>query len=507
MNRATFFPPIILDARSANPMYQQLYDWFQRAIMDGRLRPGQRVPSTRSLAAELNISRMPVLTAYEQLYAEGYLETSVGAGTCVARSIPEEPFKPVSVGVATLPLRHRRRPSRRVEELMPKKTNSAPRVAGAFRTCDPALDQFPTKVWSALVARHARNPAFELTAYGDPMGYLPLRDAIAGYLGTMRGMRCDASQIMVVSGSQQGLQITAHALLDRGDAVWLEEPGYLRARRTLLMAGLQPIPIPVDHEGLDVRAGVERRPEARAAYVTPSHQNPTGVTMSAARRMQLLNWAARTSAWIIEDDYDSEYRYSGRPIGSIRSLDADDRVIYIGTFSKVMSPSLRLGYLVIPHDLLGAFLYVRETMDIFSPTLLQAALTDFIREGHFARHIRRMRMLYMDRCRTLTEVLGAEMGDLVEIVSAEAGMHLTGLLPPGVNDREVSRRAARIGLQVSPLSACFMNPPSRGGLVLGFGAAGTVQIRNGIRSLAEIVRSQCRITPAIASFARPASLR
>jgi len=503
MTSPNFFPPIALDHCADQPLYQQLFDMFQTAILEGRLRPGQRVPSTRSLSVELMISRTSVLTAYEQLRAEGYLETFLGSGTCVARAFPDVLHDLDRTGPSPQTQPRIRRVAQRVEAMFTDVGEPAPRAPGAFRTCDPALDQLPTKVWAGLIARHARSTAFEIAGYGDPMGYFPLRQSIAAYLGAVRATSCDTSQIMIVSGSQQGLQITAQALLNSGDCVWLEDPGYLRARRTLLMAGLAPAPIPVDAEGLVVQAGVQCHPDACAAYVTPSHQNPTGVTMSAGRRLQLLKWAAHAGAWIIEDDYDSEFRYSGRPIGSIRGLDQDDRVIYLGTFSKVLFPALRLGYLVIPRNLVKAFLCVRETTDIFTPTLLQAVLADFIQEGHFARHTRRMRTIYMERAKVLTDAISAEVGDQLEVVSAEAGMHLTALLPPGVSDVSIAGRAASIGLQVSPLSACCIDPPARAGLILGFGAVDKLQIRTAVRQLAQIVHSQCQMEQPRARFEPP----
>jgi GntR family transcriptional regulator/MocR family aminotransferase len=268
----------------------------------------------------------------------------------------------------------------------------------------------------------------------------------------------------------------------------MEEPGYPRARQAFLMAGAAPVPVPVDHEGLDVEAGVQRYPDARAAYITPSHQYPTGVTMSASRRMLLLSWAARAGSWIIEDDYDSEYRFGCRPLASLQGLDTGDRVIYIGTCSKVLFPALRLGYLVIPKDLVAAFRTARGSIDMFSSTLLQVALTDFIREGHFARHIRRMRMLYKDRCATLVEAIQLRLGAQLEVIGSDAGLHLAGLLPPGVDDRAVARKAADIGVAVNPLSTCYVERPSRGGLILGYGNVDTAQIHEGVRRLALAVR-------------------
>jgi GntR family transcriptional regulator/MocR family aminotransferase len=484
---ASFLPPISLDARNGTPMYQQLSDWFRRAIIDGQLRPGQRVPSTRNLAGELKISRIPVLGAYEQLLAEGYLETFVGAGTCVARSIPQEASKPVVAKARAAPLQvvgHNapRRISRRAASM---REPAPPWLGnlGAFRVGLPALDHFPNGIWSKLVNRHTRNPPLDIMAYGDPMGYPPLREAIAEYLGAVRAVRCEASQILVTTGSQQGLQIAAHVLLDPRERVWMEEPGYHGARHALMTAGARLVPVPVDHEGMNVAEGIRRGHNAHAVYVTPSHQFPLGTTMSATRRMQLLNWAVRNGAWIIEDDYDSEYRFGSRPIASLQGLDADARVIYVGTFSKVMFPALRLGYVVVPKDLVAAFSAVRDAADTFSSTLYQVVMTDFIREGHFARHIRKMRTLYMERRTALLEAIRTHMGDRLEVIGAEAGMQLVALLPPGVDDVAVSRKAAQRGVSARPLSMCYLNPPIRGGLILGYGGADVREIHEGIRKL------------------------
>jgi GntR family transcriptional regulator/MocR family aminotransferase len=486
--RASFFPPIALAPRAKSPMYRQLYDWFQRSIVSGQLRPGQRVPSTRSLAAELKVSRVPVLSAFEQLHAEGYLETFIGAGTCVASSIPED-SKPAP-GVARKPATTRisRKVSQRARHLMSMQGDSDLKNIGAFRVSLPALDYFPVGVWSSLLSRHSRNSTREMMAYGDPMGYAPFREAIAEYLGASRAVRCNASQIIVVPGSQLGLQVSARALLDLDDPVWIEEPGYPGAQQALTMAGARLVPVPIDRDGLDVKEGIRRCRNARAVYITPSHQYPMGATMSASRRMQLLNWAARNGSWIIEDDYDSEYRFGSHPVASLQGMDADARVIYIGTLSKVLFPALRLGYVVVPKDLVRAFYSAREATDIFSPTLYQAALTDFIKEGHFARHIRRMRVLYLERRKALGEAIRKHLGEQLEVVNAEAGMHLVALLPPGVNDRTVSRKAAEAGISVIPLSSCYLKRLSRGGLVLGYGGANTNQIEDGVQILAKIIR-------------------
>jgi GntR family transcriptional regulator / MocR family aminotransferase len=488
---SSFLPPIALDPKGKIPMYRQLYEWFRGAILDGQLRPGQRVPSTRSLAAELKLSRIPVSSAYEQLQAEGYFETFTGAGTCVARSIPDDTLK-AAVGKSRNASRQSsgkkapRRVSRRVA-LMHMEPQSWLDNLGAFRVSLPAIDHFPIGIWSKLVARHSRNPPIGSMVYQDAMGWLAFREVIAEYLGTVRGVRCEPSQILVTTGSQQGLQLSAQVLLDPNERVWIEEPGYHGARHALMAAGAQLIPVPVDAEGLNVAEGIRRNRNALAVYITPSHQYPMGMTMSATRRMLLLNWAMRTGAWIIEDDYDSEYRFGGRPIASLQGADTDARVIYIGTFNKVLFAALRLGYVVVPKDLVPAFATARDAADVFSSTLYQAVMTDFIREGHFARHIRKMRMLYMERRAALVETIHKQMGDKLEVVGAEAGMHLVALLPPGVSDVVVGRKAAQMGVSAMPLSFCCLKPPARGGLILGYGGVDAKQAHEGIRKLKSII--------------------
>jgi GntR family transcriptional regulator/MocR family aminotransferase len=292
---------------------------------------------------------------------------------------------------------------------------------------------------------------------------------------------------MVVNGSQQALEITARVLLDPRAPVWVEEPGYRGARDALAMAGARPVPVPVDEEGLDVTAGIERCRRARAALVTPSHQYPLGATMSASRRLQLLDWAQATGSWIIEDDYDSEYRHATQPVASLQGMDRDARVVYIGTFSKVLFPALRMGYLVIPSDLVERFSAVREAMDICPPALNSAVLTDFILEGHFARHLRRSNLLYRERRRVLVDALGRNFGPRLQVVGSEAGIHLVALLDRG-GDRSVSERAARIGLWAMPLSACYAGKPRRQGFVLGYGGTGTAQIPRAVARLRDVVR-------------------
>ena len=483
---AAIQPLLALDRRRATPLHRQVYQAYRDAIVDRRLHAGQRLPSTRGLAAELRVSRIPVLNAFEQLLAEGYVESRVGSGTFVAGSLPGGP--PASARRPASGAAPRPRP-RRVARL-PIRRQPEPWLGGwgAFRVSQPALDEFPLRVWSRLLARHARDQRRRLLSYGDPLGHRPFREVLASYLRTARSVRCEADQVMVVSGSQQALAIAARVLLEPGSPVWVEEPGYAGAWDALRMAGARLVPVPVDGEGLDVRAGLGLSPRARAAYVTPSHQYPLGSTLSATRRFQLLEWAARAGAWVIEDDYDSEYRYESQPICSLQGLDRAARVIYVGTLSKVLFPALRIGYLVLPPDLVARFALVREAGDLFPPTLPQAALADFIGEGHFARHLRRMRALYRERRTALVDALEQEAGDALRVVGGEAGLHLVATLPKGRADRPASLRAAGEGLWTMPLSSCYLQDASLRGFVLGFGGTSAAAMRPAVRALRRVLR-------------------
>jgi len=478
-------PAIAIDRASAKPLYRQLYEGYREAILARRLRASQRLPSTRSLASELAISRIPVLTAFEQLLAEGYIESRVGAGSFVARSLPGDFGATASSPAA-------RRPGRRTLARGPApllRREPTPWLGGwgAFRVSQTAVEHFPLETWSALVARHCRASRASLMRYGDALGERGFREAVAAYLRTSRGVRCEAGEIMVVSGSQQALEVTARVLLDPGSQAWVEDPGYSGARDALAMVGACLAPVPVDAQGLDVAAALRRWPRARAAYVTPSHQYPLGATMSASRRLQLLDWAQASGAWIIEDDYDSEFRYDSQPIAALQGLDRDSRVVHIGTFSKVLFPALRLGYIVMPPDLVQRFVTIRGAMDIFPPTLYQTVLTEFIGDGHFARHLRRMRLLYRERHGALVHAIHEEFEGALRPVGDRAGMHLVATLEPGIDDRELSARAARAQLWVMPLSACYLSRAARPGLVLGYGGTDVQEIRAGVRRLRDLL--------------------
>jgi GntR family transcriptional regulator/MocR family aminotransferase len=477
-------PVIAVDRKAAKPLHKQIYDGFLAAIVGGNIRPGQRVPSSRTLSVELGISRIPVLNAYAQLLAEGYFESRKGAGTFISESLPEslticEEGAPPSAQAGSGPRRVARR------ALLLTKIERGPWSGGwgAFSVHQPAFDRFPFPIWSSLITRHSKSPRLSAIHNTDPRGSESCREAICTYLRTARAVHCDPSQVMVVAGSQQALEISARVLLGDGSPVWFEEPGYRLARNVFQGAGCRLVPVPVDEDGMIVSAGIELCPKARAVYVTPSHQYPLGSTMSASRRMQLLNWAQSAGSWIIEDDYDSEYRFESMPIASLQGLDRNARVIYVGTFSKVLFPSLRLGYMVIPADLVEHFISVRVAMDIFPPYLHQEAITDFIREGHFARHIRRMRLLYSERRTALVKSIREQFGSSLEIHGTQAGMHLAVTLPKGLSDREIATKAARNGLWLWPLSPSYLGEVPRQGFILGFGNTAVEEMSRAVSQL------------------------
>jgi GntR family transcriptional regulator / MocR family aminotransferase len=489
------FPFIILDDRpGAAPLHRQIYEAIRRAILSGELKRGMRLPATRMLAAQVGVGRTTVVNAYEQLLIEGYLKGRVGAGTYVTTTIPEE--MQIAPGGSV----HRRQPpatrssalSRRGEWLAAR-TLAELHVQEngdnvAFQIGLPAVDEFPFAVWSRLAARRLRHPPRELLCYGEPAGYRPLRACIAAHLRSTRAVQCDADQVIIVAGSQQALDLTARVLLNPGDAAWVEDPCYPGARNALLAAGSKVIPVSVDDQGFDLAAGLKLCREARLVYVTPSHQYPLGVTMSLSRRLALLDWAKQTGAWVVEDDYNSEFRYSGRPLSSLQGLDQNGRVIYVGTFSKTTFPSLRLGCVVVPKDLADAFIAARALIDRHSPSIDQAILTDFIEGGHFARHVRQMRSLYSERQEMLLAAAGSELAGLLEVKRAAAGMHLIGWLPQGVSDNAAAAAARRRCVEAAPLSAYSSEPLSRGGLVLGYAAVNARQIKDGTQRLARALR-------------------
>ncbi|MBZ5576236.1 MAG: PLP-dependent aminotransferase family protein [Acidobacteriia bacterium] len=483
------FLALHLDRRSSLPLQRQLYDEIRAAILSGRLAPGVRLPATRGLAADARISRNTVCGAFDQLLAEGYLEGKAGSGTYVAKTLPEELLRVTRQAMPARAPRVSALLSQRGRLLAATRTARADGIAvpHAFQPGVPAFDQFPRVLWARMAARILRHAPAALLTYGEPAGYRPLRQAIAEYLRAARGVRCSADQVIVTSGSQQALDLAARVLLDPGDAAWVEDPGYLGARAALLAAGVRCVPVPIDSEGLSVAAGEARAPNARLACVTPSHQYPLGVTMPLGRRMKLLDWARRSGAWIVEDDYDSEFRYAGRPLPALQGLDTAGRVVYTGTFSKVLLPALRLGYLVPPEPLVDAFVSARALADRHSPALEQALTAEFLSEGYFGRHVRRMRALYAERQEALVAAARNELAGLLEVEPAEAGLQLVGWLPKSLSDRAVSERAAKAGIIAAPISAYAMQAKLRPGLRLGYAPVNPRQIRDGVLRLAAVL--------------------
>ena len=494
-----FEPLVLVDASSATPLYHQLYEGLRQAIVAGRLRPGARLPAARALGSDLSLSRNTVEQAYEQLHAEGYVDRHPRRGTFVSSSAPDRSLQP------EVPLRASRKllSLRATEAEHPRRTLSARGHAiasivfpasvntfeppRAFRPGVPALDGFPMALWARLSSRHWRRASRRHLAYGHSAGYQPLREAIATHVAAARGVRCTTDQVIIVGGSQQALALATRLLLDPGDAVWMEEPGYVGARATFIASEATMVPVPVDEDGLDVSAGERLAPNARMAFVTPSHQHPLGVTMSLARRLALLQWARRADAWVLEDDYDSAIRYEGRPLPAMQGLDDDERVIYLGTFSKTVFPALRLGYVIVPPRLVSAFVTARLIADRHSSVLEQAILADFITEGHYARHVRRMRALYVERQRALLEAL-APFDDVLDVQPARAGLNLLAWLPLGVDDREVAAAAARAGIEAPPLSPFAQLSLRRGALILNFSGYDELTIRTAAPRLGGVVR-------------------
>ncbi|HTX75069.1 MAG TPA: PLP-dependent aminotransferase family protein [Terracidiphilus sp.] len=475
---------VTVDRKAGAPLHRQVYDGFRSAILLGKLKPGQLVPSSREFAADHVLSRFPVLQAYAQLLAEGYFESRAGSGTYVSSSLPERLMSASANRHSRLQgISGPRRLSRRSEQFPPVLLNRSNRIWGAFGVHQPAFDQFPFRIWSTLVAKHSRNPGAHVIHNVDPMGIRRFREAICDYLSSSRAVRCHPDQVMIVSGSQQALDITARVLLDPDDAVWVEEPGYRLGFSVFAAAGCRLIPVPVDRDGMNIDAGIALEPDAKAALVTPSHQYPLGSTMSATRRLQLLNWAQSSGAWIVEDDYDSEFRYESRPISSLQGMDANARVIYIGTFSKVLFPSVRIGYIVIPPDLVERFAAVRLAMDIFPPYLHQEVLADFMIEGHFGAHIRKMRQVYRERRSALIHCIEREFAGLLQVHGAEAGMHVAVTLPDGCSDTEIAARAAEERLSLYTISQYYQQSLALQGFVLGFGSTPVPEMKRAVEKL------------------------
>jgi GntR family transcriptional regulator/MocR family aminotransferase len=494
---------VALDEASSVPLYRQLYAALREAILTQRLRGGARLPSTRVLAEVLHVSRNTVLNAIEQLVAEGYLEGRHGAGTYVAQVAPLTQdhlgaMHGKALDDATCPPRLSQWAEtvntrvRKIDE--PIEDFLRPRP---FTLAAVPQDDFPATIWSRLLNRQWASQGDRLRRPTLTGGYEPLRAAIAAHLAATRGVGCSAEQILIVSGCEQAVSLTARVLLNPGDAAWMEDPGFGGGRRGLESVGATVVPVPLDREGLIVSVGIERCAEARLAFVSPSCQFPLGETLSLSRRLELLAWASRADAWIIEDDYDSEYRFSGRTLSALQCLDETGRVIYVGTFELTMFPSLRLGYVVAPPPLVDAFHAACAYSDVHLPVLEQAALADFIAEGYFDRRIRQLRSLYLERHEALLDA-ARPLAGLLDIQRRSAGGTSLGWLPPGVDDRVVARWAKeRSEIAVYPLSAFAIEPLHRGGLLLGLASVDSNESRDGIVRLGSVLHEV--VAPMVAA--------
>jgi GntR family transcriptional regulator/MocR family aminotransferase len=484
--------PLLIPLDAEGPLYLQLYRSLRHAILHGELAPGSRLPASRAVAQEMKLSRNVVLLAYDQLRAEGYIEGRVGAGTFVASPLPDAMLHtahaPTTLSATSTPVSPPRLSQYAQRALKPhSKRQSRPserRPGYDFRFGDVALDRSGMSDWKRLLNRHADRLFLNNR---EVEGYPPLREVIAAYIYRSRGISCHPDQIIVVNGTQQALDLVARVFLDPHDQVVIEEPHYAGAREVFLAAGAELVVCPVDNEGLPV----EQLPAtgARLVYVTPSHQFPTGAVMPLTRRLALLNWAGRFDAYVIEDDYDSEYRYEGRPVEAVQALDRSGRTIYIGTFSKILFPALRLGFLVVPEQLIEPFVAAKYLADRHTAMLNQAVLADFIAEGHFERHLRRMRAQNETRRSALLKALADYLGDRVTVSGTNAGVHLALWLrdiEPAAIDALIERaRQCDVGLY--SINPSFYQPPVRAGLLLGYASLDSAAIREGIRRFAGIL--------------------
>lgn len=480
-----------LDRGSRVSLFRQLDDHLRRTILCGQLKPGMRLPSSRVLAKDLGVSRPTVINAFEQLVAEGFLEARTGSGTFIAAKLPEDlPFTPTpSNDSVEAERRQNPRLSDRGMRLAAAKSFIIPPKTHAFAANQPAYDEFPFAKWSRLWSRHWRRPSGGVLNYGSPLGYMPLRREIASYVSDARGVRCEPEQVIIVSSSHMAVGLTAMLLLDPGDKVWAEDPGYIGVRELLTAHGARIISVPVDDDGLDVETGVKMAPDARMVFVTPARQYPLGKMLSLSRRLKLLDWAQRNDAWLIEDDYDSEFRFKGRPLAAMHGLDGFDRVIYVGTFSKVLFPSLRIGYLVVPAALVEAYGAACQLAAKAVPTLPQAVLADFMYEGHFTAHIRRMRSVYQERCDAMLDASREHLAGLLDVRPADAGMNIVGWFPPGTDDVSAQRYTEAEGIVTFPMSYYFTETRPRPGLHLGFCNTPAAEMKRRVRTLARALES------------------
>ncbi len=485
-----------LDYGSEIPLYRQLYDLLQKAIIEGKLKEGARLPGTRSLASDLKVSRNTVTLAFNQLSIEGYIRGKTGSGMYV-NQIPENLLrilpksKPIKIGrrsAGTFASEKLEKHFKEAHSFL-KKTDAYEIIP--FENGIPAVNEFPIKTWLRIIKNISAAISASDLSYGDSAGYYPLREEIASYLRSYRAVNCSADRIVIISGSQQGLDLIGRLLLKKEGKVWLEDPGYYGAKASMFFTDASVYPSPIDNEGLDITYSAKKNPMPDLIYTTPSHQFPLGVTMSISRRLQLIEFAKKNKCWIIEDDYDSEFRYSGNPLPSLQGLDKNGRVLYLGTFSKVLFPGLRLGYLVLPDaDLAKEFYSAKFILDRQCPIFEQLVLTKFIKEGYFTRHIRKMKMLYKSRQEFLLDEINKNMDGLLTVNPSPAGMHIIGWLNEKMDDKQIAIDALKNKIIVNPLSNYSMKYFKKPGLILGYTAYDNREIKKAVSELKKILHNQ-----------------
>ena len=481
-----------LDRGSSQPMSEQLSEQIAAAISRGSLAAGTPMPSSRVLADELGCSRNTVKAAFETLIAEGYLVGVARMNTVVAERAPDSYFfaeraaLPAEVSPPTPAILSTR--GARIS------THRRPRCSQSgrpFEAGHPESEEFPFEIWVDLYRSHWAKPRRVIIDSADPRGYLPLRSSIAQYLSTMRGLTCDAEDVIVTGGGFHGMDLFMRLALQPGDAVWIEEATAREIYALVEANGLVAVDVPIDEQGMVVAEGIRRAPHARMAIVTPAHQHPLGMTMSLPRRQELLDWAARSNAWVLEDDYDGEFRYTGTPLATLKSLDRNGRVIYIGTFSKSIFPSLRMGYMVMNPGLVGDFSSARDAIDLFPSMLEQPVMASFIGRGHFATHLRRMRQVYRERQSVLLTAMREQLGGLIEIQPDVTGLHLLGFMTPKLLGRmsvdALLAKAAKAGIVLVPLKNFYRDGRDSAGLLFGFSSLPVATIRDAVETLAALI--------------------
>ena len=481
---------IALNNNGDTPLYRQVYQQFRAAILDGRFTPGQQLPPSRDLARYLKISRTTVTLAFEHLMLEGYIRGKQGSGTFINEDIPERLLFANRESIASGSPQSKITPQRKVPgsnlAAILERERDDYNAFAPFKPGVPDLTEFPFRKWGKLLALSANTLNVELFGYGSSAGYKPLREAIANYLRIARGVKCGAHQVIITSGSQQGISLVCRVLLEKGATIGFEDPGYVDAQNILQSNEVNLLPIPLDDEGVNFK-NIREKPGL--LYVTPSHHYPLGITMSLNRRLELLDYANSIGAWILEDDYDSEYRYNGLPLSALQGLDNSGSVIYMGTFSKVMFPGIRLGYMVVPEALIDPFIAARLLADRHSPFFEQSAMEMFLSEGHYGRHVRKMRLLYQKRRNTFYELMKNHLNDYFDLHPTEAGLHTVAWLKQHKDDQQFARQMLKKGIYTPALSGYTMRYEQKPGLVLGYAAYSGGKIERTIMRMKRVLRA------------------